>query len=387
MKPEPLHDFLSKKPLFYDKIDLSRMPRAYEKIENDLRLGRVVHLVGTNGKGSTGRMLAQMLRRNGRVGHYTSPHILCFNERIWIDGSDVADDVLETAHQWLYPKLGQAIAEELSYFEYTTLLALAAFEGCDFVVLEAGLGGEYDATAVVDTELTVVTPVGVDHTQFLGETVAEIAATKMRAVRRALLLAPRQDPAVVRMAHEIAKAQQVPLYETLDVIDDALRKRIEHETKSAAWPDFLIQNAMTAAAAYRLLIHETPPLDRLFPLSLPGRFQRLSDRVVVDVGHNEEAARAAFAAMRGEKWVLVYNALADKPIEKVLEILAPALKRVEIVSIEDERAASRTRIVEAAGRVGLSVVPFEGLEAEESYFVFGSFRTVEAFLKRTELGA
>ena len=94
--------FLNSKPLFYDVIDYDRFPKAYQSIQYHLVVPKIIHLVGTNGKGSTGRFLATALHRSGKkVGHYTSPHIVAFNERIWIDGENVYDDVLEEAHQKL----------------------------------------------------------------------------------------------------------------------------------------------------------------------------------------------------------------------------------------------------------------------------------------------
>ena len=121
-------EFLNSKPLFYDKIDLSRMPKAFESVEGCLGGYRTVHIVGTNGKGSTGRILAELLVEEGfSVGHYTSPHILRFNERIWIDGSDISDEALQESHEKLMGWLSKETADALSYFEYTTLLALVAF--------------------------------------------------------------------------------------------------------------------------------------------------------------------------------------------------------------------------------------------------------------------
>ncbi len=117
-----LETFLESKPLFYDKIDYDRFPKAYESIKNLLHIPRVVHLVGTNGKGSTGRFLAQLLKSNSfKVGHYSSPHILKFNERIWLNGSDISDKALENSHKELLKILKPEIVEALSYFEYTTL--------------------------------------------------------------------------------------------------------------------------------------------------------------------------------------------------------------------------------------------------------------------------
>ena len=137
-----LVSFLEHKPLFYDVIDYERMPKTYARIAHHFTLPQILHVVGTNGKGSTGRFLAQMLLSHGhRVGHYTSPHILCFNERIWMDGKDADDALLQENHLALHALLTPAEASALSYFEYTTLLAMLIFsKRCDYVVLEAGLG-------------------------------------------------------------------------------------------------------------------------------------------------------------------------------------------------------------------------------------------------------
>ncbi len=143
------------------------MPKAYELIKPYLKTPALIHIVGTNGKGTTGRFLAGILKEAGfKVGHYTSPHILEFRERIWIDGEDASPQQLEAAHERLQKLLPREVLRSLSYFEYTTFLAILAFEGLDFAVMEAGLGGEYDATSVFENILTLVTPIDFDHKEF-----------------------------------------------------------------------------------------------------------------------------------------------------------------------------------------------------------------------------
>ena len=155
--------FLENKPLYYKEIDHERVHIAYGRLNPHIRHPRTVHIVGTNGKGSTGRMIAHLAYKSGlSVGHFSSPHILKFNERIWLNGSDSSDTLLEEAHQRLFTILGKEMSDKLSYFEYTTLLAFVVFENCDLMVLEAGLGGEFDATNVCDKELSVITPIGLD---------------------------------------------------------------------------------------------------------------------------------------------------------------------------------------------------------------------------------
>ena len=194
--------FLEDKPLYYKEIDHERVHIAYGILKPHIKQPRTVHIVGTNGKGSTGRMVAHLAHKSGlTVGHFSSPHILKFNERIWLNGIDSSDEVLEEAHQKLFTILGQEMSEKLSYFEYTTLLAFVVFENCDLMVLEAGLGGEFDATNVCDKALSVITPIGIDHQAFLGESIEEIAGTKIRSIQKALLLAPQTYNEVLEIAN------------------------------------------------------------------------------------------------------------------------------------------------------------------------------------------
>ncbi len=222
--------FLDAKPLYYKEIDHLRVHRAYARLKSEIRHPQTIHIVGTNGKGSTGRMIAHLAylgaesreevagsreQRAGSgfsVGHFSSPHILKFNERIWLDGSDVDDETLEQAHRRLYSVLGQEMSEALSYFEYTTLLALVVFEKCDLIILEAGLGGEYDATNVCDKALSIITPIGIDHQAFLGDSIEEIARTKIRSIQKRVLLAPQPYPEVEKIAEEIAREKGAVLY-------------------------------------------------------------------------------------------------------------------------------------------------------------------------------
>jgi len=380
--------FLQKKPLYYKEIDYERIHHAYAILKPHIRRPQTVHVVGTNGKGSTGRMIAYLAlqgeRRDFSVGHYTSPHILKFNERIWIDGADVSDEVLETAHQKLYEILGKEMSEALSYFEYTTLLAFVVFEQCDLMVLEAGLGGEFDATNVCEKELSVITPIGIDHQAFLGETISEIAATKLRSmqIEGKVLLAPQSYEEVYGVAEEIADevGAELVLSEQLVVSNEQL----EAIAKQKGWPGFLQQNARVAMQALDLLGIPYEVND-LKSLELFGRFYPLRENVRIDVGHNPLAAKAIVDAMEPNS-VLIYNSLDDKDYETVLRILKPKLKRVEIIPISSQRATTQEAIEKALQKVGLPYRDYGGtIDPAEHYLVFGSFYTVEAFLKELKI--
>ncbi|RUM68043.1 MAG: bifunctional folylpolyglutamate synthase/dihydrofolate synthase, partial [Sulfurovum sp.] len=163
-------NFIENKPLYYKEIDHERVHKAYARLKPYILRPLVIHIVGTNGKGSTGRIMATLLNndKDRSVAHFSSPHIIKFNERIWIDGDDISDNALDDAHHQLYAILGKEMSESLSYFEYTTLLAFVATKEVDVLILEAGLGGEFDATNVIEKEISVITPIGLDHQDFLG---------------------------------------------------------------------------------------------------------------------------------------------------------------------------------------------------------------------------
>jgi len=368
--------FLVSKPLYYKEIDHKRIYTAYGLLKPHIKQPRTVHVVGTNGKGSTGRMVAHLAYRSGlSVGHYTSPHILKFNERIWLDGEDVSDEVLEKAHQKLFTILGQEISDTLSYFEYTTLLAFVVFENCDLMVLEAGLGGEFDATNVCDKELSIITPIGIDHQAFLGESIEEIAGTKIRSIQNKVLLAPQIYDEVIDVAKGIVREKEAKLFFSSEV------ESLEKIAQEKDWSDYLIDNASVALKTLELL--DIPyDINDLKSLELFGRFYKLTDNIRIDVGHNPLAASVIENAL-DHKVVLIYNSLDDKDYEKVLQILKPKVKRVEIIQIDSQRAITLEEIEKALKKVGIEYSYFEGkIDKDDEYLVFGSFYVVEEFLKK-----
>jgi len=375
--------FLDTKPLYYKEIDHKRVHDAYVLLKSHITHPMTVHIVGTNAKGSTGRMVAHLAYKSGmHVGHYTSPHILKFNERIWIDGSDASDKVLESAHQRLFAILGKEMSDALSYFEYTTLLAFVVFEKCDLMVLEAGLGGEFDATNVCDKELSIITPIGIDHQAFLGESIEEIASTKIRSIQKRALLAPQPYEVVVEVAKEITTEKHAKLY--ICRVGRNAHPTVEEIAKAKGWGDYLIDNTTVALQALDILGIEYD-INDLRTLTLFGRFYALTDNIRIDVGHNPLAARAIEKAL-DKKVVLIYNSLDDKDYEAVLRTLKAKVKRVEIINIHSQRATTLEEIEKALQTVGLEYSYFNNkIEEDENYLVFGSFYVVEEFLKQRNM--
>ena len=381
-----LSEFLEKKPLYYDKIDYERMPRIYQKIRSALPTPKIIHLIGTNGKGTTGRFLASALLNKGlKVGHYTSPHILKFNERIWLNGADIADEILENTHNKLLVLLEKSDAERLSYFEYTTLLAMVAFAECEYVVLEAGLGGEYDATAVFPKELTLFTPIDFDHIAFLGESIENIATTKLNAMQKTAIIGLQKHSEVYEIALKIASQKNTKLT-FLKESDESFQTKISAISEAMHLPKYLSDNLALAACALEKLGFEFHADDfknaRLF-----GRLTQIAPNILLDVGHNALAAQAIAETLEGQKFTLIYNTYKDKDFKAILTLLKPIIQDVELLHpegtthVRNSRIVDQSLLVQTLQELKLTCKAYEAIQDDKNYLVFGSFSVAETFLK------
>lgn len=275
---------------------LENIRKASEALASPhLRLGKVVHVAGTNGKGQVCALLDASLRAAGfSVGRFTSPHLVKVNERFFLNGRMVDDKRLEELAQRVLP-----VADNLTYFEALTLMAfcLYAEERVDYTILETGLGGRLDATNICRPALTVITRIGLDHCDWLGGTIAEIAREKAG----------------------IAKPG-VPL--VLGPNSEEVKSLIPADFHVEADGDFIAENRATAAKALEVLGLGAKLADAVWP----GRLSEVGN-VVIDGAHNPPGAEALKTALDrrhpGVKWTLVYGACGDKDIGRVLEILKP----------------------------------------------------------------
>ena len=376
-----LDEFLAQKPLYYSEIDYKRMPRAYESIKDRITIPKVIHVVGTNGKGTTGRFIANALVSLGfNTGHYTSPHIFEFNERIWINGHNVDDDTLDKAHQRLLKLLPSEFLKSLSYFEYTTFLAMLVYEKCDYVVLEAGLGGEHDATNVFEKVLSVITPIGLDHEEFLGNSIDAVSATKLRSVSSTAIVAEQKFKEVFETAKNLEEDPNIHFVSYKDFLDKDMITIAEEVSQEFQMPHYLQENLLLSMAVIKELGFTVNK--KLFNYQpLQGRMQRIKPNVWLDLGHNSLAAEAIAHCFCKKSVNLVYNSYKDKDYMSILRLLEPIVKKVEIISVEGDRVASRDDLVAAIIENGLEYKTFEGIEEDENYLVFGSFSVAEAFTK------
>ncbi len=377
-----LEEILSSKPLYYTQFDPNRIVEAYKLIKNQIKHPRRVQLIGTNGKGSTGRAIAHLASKSGlRVGHFSSPHILDFKERFWIDGGFAKEIELEEAHKRLYNLLGKEFANSLSYFEYQALLAFVLFENVDLQVIEAGLGGEYDATSVANYELTIITPIGLDHSDFLGDNIKDVATTKLKAMAKKALISKQENLEVYEIAKDIASKKQSTLYFVKDYSNDRFTKIKEIKKE---YPNYLIDNLTTATYALDILDIEYNVKD-LKSLELFGRFYKLKDNITIDVGHNLLAAKA-IANSLPKRVDLIFNILSDKDAKEVLKELKPKIDTLHIIKLHTKRAISLDKLESILNELNIKYDYFDGkIDKNRDYLLFGSFYVVEEFLKRLNI--
>jgi dihydrofolate synthase/folylpolyglutamate synthase len=350
-------------------LGLERVERALRALGRPDRALRVLHVAGTNGKGSTCAMAEATLRAAGhRVGLYTSPHLERFNERIRVGGEPVDDGALARridAVRRACPWHDASEADRLTYFELATVVAIAHFaeERVDVAVLEVGLGGRFDATNAVAPVACAVSRIGLDHVEILGPTLADVAREKAGILKAGVPAATieAQPPAAQAVLREEAARRGAPLH-LAPRWEGPVGLRGEHQR----------ENAGLAAAALRLLdargvrAPEAAIRDGIATARWPGRLEEVGG-VLLDGAHNADGAAALAAALRelhpGRPVELVFGVLADKDLEGMLAALAPAVRGLHLVSPGTSRGRDPAEYVGLAANHGRPVRVYATVEA------------------------
>lgn len=317
--------FLKRLESFKWKFHLKGIERLLTAIGNPHHRLRFIHVAGSNGKGSTCAMLAQILREAGyRVGLYTSPHLKQYNERIQVNGKSITDRALSR----LVAKLKRHHKRQ-TFFEFFTALAMHYFaeQKVDVVVLETGLGGRLDATNIVAPLISVISSISLEHTDILGNTIEKIAWEKAGIIKRHVPVVTSVKGRALTIIRRIAKAHHSP----------CISAPRSYSAKMGLRGKFQQENAALAAAAARELNQRK--LLRIPPIPLaaiqrgiarakwPGRFD-LRGNVLYDCAHNPAGISALVPELRGRRWspvLCVFGALRDKDWQQMLRLLSPAV--------------------------------------------------------------
>ena len=372
----------------------------------------VITVAGTNGKGSTCAMLEAILAAAGyRVGLYTSPHLLRYNERVRIGGREAGDGALVSAFARVEAaRTGTGDDIQLTYFEFGTLAALDLFRrsAVDVMVLEVGMGGRLDAVNAIDADCAIVTSIGMDHMDYLGVTLEAIGHEKagiFRTGKPAVLADPKAPASVLAHAQAIgARLLRIGQEFGYDRENDQWSFWGPAGRKAglpypALRGGIQLQNASAALAALETLRECLPVSLRdlrrgLAGVELPGRFQLLPGRpaLVLDVGHNPQAA-AVLAENLSDMGPCsgtsaVFGMLRDKDIAGVVKLLAPHIDRWFVCTLPPPRGAQASELAQALRQAGVDAVrEFEnpatayaaacsGAAENDRIVVFGSFHTV-----------
>jgi dihydrofolate synthase/folylpolyglutamate synthase len=358
-----------------------RMNPTKERIEalidllgDPQRAYRSIHLTGTNGKTSTARMVDELLRGFGlRTGRFTSPHLSSITERIVVDGEPVSPRTFVEAYRELVPYLDLVDSRfdiKLSFFEVMVALAYSIFADApvDVAVVEVGLGGVWDATNVIDAEVAVVTPIDLDHTRLLGNSVGEIATEKAGIIKResTAILASQQDDAEIVLLRRVAEVDATVAREGAEfgIVDRRVAvggQVLTLQGLGGTYDEIFIplhgrfqaQNALLALAAVEAFFGAgaaSGPLDIgtvrdvFASVRSPGRLEvvRVAPTVIVDAAHNPHGMRATVDAVGDEfdfrRLVGVVGMLDDKDAQAMLQVLEPALDEVVITQNSSLRA-------------------------------------------------
>ena len=379
-------EILSRAPEHRVQPSLERVEAVLDLIGHPERSYKVVHITGTNGKTSTARMTERLLAATGlRTGRFTSPHLATVRERIALDGEPVSEEGFIAAWEDVRPYVEMVDERSaatggvrMSFFEVLTVMALAAFADypVDVAVVEVGMGGQWDATNVVRSQVEVITPIGLDHKAWLGDTIEEIATTKAGIVKDGATLVTSLQPraaqeAIVRAAaaHDVVWRRELdpeseyagqPGAGELSVVSRQLAvggQLVTLATAAAVYEDVFIplhgsyqaHNALLALAAVEAVmggraLPATVVQDGLASATSPGRLEvlRSSPTVLVDAAHNPHGVAALVEAVEEvfglRHLVAVTAVMADKDVEGVLAELEPACDAVVCVPMDSPRA-------------------------------------------------
>lgn len=373
------------------KLGLDNISTLMGRLGDPQDAFRSVHIAGTNGKGSTAAMLAAFMEKAGRkTGLFTSPHLLSFTERIRIGGTEITEeDVMEYAEK----VKAAAGGLEPTFFEVVTAMTFLYLKdgGIEWAVVETGLGGRLDSTNIIHPEASVITPIGLDHAEFLGNTLESVAREKAGIIKQGVpVVCALQDSRALSIIEKKAAEMSAPLYlEGRDFVFDVLES--SPDTFAISYSDadqsiqrldiplrgtYQAQNAALALRAFSLAFQDMGA-ERIMvaaaeggkTLKWPGRLERVAEDppVYIDGGHNPSAAGALASELMARpiapagELVLVLGVMSDKDVEGIIRPLLPLSKDAICTAPGYGRAVGPEELAARARALGFEARGIEGV--------------------------
>lgn len=365
---------------------LGRTQELLEKMGNPEKKLKFVHIAGTNGKGSTAAMTASILSKAGyRTGLYTSPYIYRFHERIQVDGVEISDEDLTEITEYVKP-LADSMAQSPTEFELVCCIAFEYFyrKKCDIVVLEVGMGGAWDATNVIEVpEVAVITNIGLDHTEYLGDTVEKIAETKSGIFKpHGHGVVYRSTPSVEAVYERVCAERDVSLRKadfdglvlkahTLEgqVFDCGSRKNLvlpllgDHQLHNAS----VVLSIADTLIGEGWKISEQNIYDGIRDVRWPGRFDIVCRKplFIIDGGHNPQCIEALVKNIRdylaGKKVVALTGVLADKDYADMYKPVMPLVDRFVCITPPNPRKLEAEQLAQYLRQAGAQAQASESI--------------------------
>ena len=367
------------------KLGLDRTQELLAKLGNPEKKMKFIHLAGTNGKGSTASMLSTILEKAGyKVGLYTSPYIMRYNERMQINHQQIPDDELAVVTEHIRP-IADAMEDVPTEFELNTALAMEYFcrNNCDIVVLEVGMGGELDSTNVIGApEVAIITAMGFDHVAELGPTMADIARAKAGIIKDGCTVVsyggnPEADDVIAQTCVDKGATLRQPNFAAIVPGDFGLEGQTfsyktwqnmsiplvgEYQMNNAA----VVLESVEALRAKGWNISDENVREGMATTKWPARFEvlRRDPVFIVDGGHNPHGIKATAQSLQrmfpGQKVTFVTGVMADKDVESILGLVTPLAKQFFAVRPDNPRAMKAEELAERIRALG---VPAEACES------------------------
>ena len=363
-------EYIESIPKFTQKHTQEHTREFLERLGRPAFDRKVVHVAGTNGKGSVCAYIQAILEAEGKkTGFFTSPHLISINERIQIGRAPIDNEEFYQVFEHVYDVVKKMEEEGIphpSYFEFLFGMGLSTFERSDveYIVLETGLGGRLDATVLSNPVLSVITSISYDHTEILGDTIEQIAAEKAGIIKEGIpVVAIDEENGAFSVIERTAKEKNAPVYglksqeltilkKCENTIDFSINSRYYKisNLKVKSYASYQVQNAALAVLAVKVLLPEVSQdviREGIVKMYWPGRMEEIAENVYVDGAHNPGAVHQIYNSLTDsdKEWLLLFAVCSDKDYSEMIRVLGRLpWKRIYITKIDSARGADTAAV-------------------------------------------